>query len=165
MLTRADFSNRKRIQNALMTIEELLRRGIIPIINENDTVATDEIVLKFGDNDNLSALVANMMKAAKLNHYYGYGRTYTRKIHAKIRKRSRIERVDQISEEILKMAGGSGSSVGTGGMRSKIEAARIAMRGGVPAFIGRYSSQAIWRLQSMASAKALISTRSCTVCR
>src|SRR5206468_2186278 len=57
LLTRSDFSNRKRITNALMTIEELLRRGMLPIINENDTVAVDE--LKFGDNDTLSALVAN----------------------------------------------------------------------------------------------------------
>ncbi|WP_219837703.1 glutamate 5-kinase [Paenibacillus sp. R14(2021)] len=134
LLTRADFSNRKRIQNAQMTIEELLRQRIVPIINENDTVATDE--LKFGDNDTLSALVGNLVKAKRLVILTDMDGLYSedpRKNPAAIR----IERVDQISDDILSIAGGAGSSVGTGGMRSKIEAARIAMRGGVPAFIGR----------------------------
>ncbi|MFC5652093.1 glutamate 5-kinase [Paenibacillus solisilvae] len=134
LLTRADFSNRKRIQNALMTVEELLRQRTIPIINENDTVATDE--LKFGDNDTLSALVANMVKAKRLIILTDMDGLYTE--DPRINPNAiRIERVDQISNELLSIAGGSGSSVGTGGMRSKIEAARIAMRGGIPAFIGR----------------------------
>ncbi|GKU79488.1 glutamate 5-kinase [Paenibacillus sp. L3-i20] len=136
LLTRADFSNRRRIQNALMTIEELLKQRIIPIINENDTVATDELMLKFGDNDNLSALVAAMTKVNMLVIITDMDGLYTedpRKNPLAVK----IERVDQISEDILKLAGGSGSSVGTGGMRSKIEAARIAMRGGVRAYIGK----------------------------
>jgi glutamate 5-kinase len=136
LLTRADFSNRRRIQNALMTIEELLRQRIIPVINENDTVATDELVLKFGDNDNLSALVAAMTKAAKLVIITDMDGLYTEDPR-KNPNAVKIERVDQISEDIMKLAGGAGSSVGTGGMRSKIEAARIAMRGGVHAFIGK----------------------------
>ncbi|RXZ80208.1 glutamate 5-kinase [Paenibacillaceae bacterium] len=134
LLTRSDFSNRKRINNALMTLDELIRQRMIAIINENDTVATDE--LKFGDNDTLSALVANLVKATRLLILTDMDGLYTedpRKNPAAVR----IERVDQISEEIERIAGGAGSSVGTGGMRSKIEAARIAMRGGVPAFIGR----------------------------
>lgn len=136
LLTRADFSNRRRIQNALMTIEELLRLRVIPIINENDTVATDELVLKFGDNDNLSALVAAMTKASKLVIITDMDGLYTEdpRINPQAVK---IDRVDLISEDIMKLAGGAGSSVGTGGMRSKIEAARIAMRGGVHAFIGK----------------------------
>ncbi|WP_419876508.1 glutamate 5-kinase [Candidatus Pristimantibacillus sp. PTI5] len=136
LLTRADFSNRRRIQNALMTIEELLRLGIIPIINENDTVATDELVPKFGDNDSLSALVAAMTKASKLVIITDMDGLYTEDPR-KNPQAVKIERVDQISEDIMKVAGGAGSSVGTGGMRSKIEAARIAMRGGVHAFIGK----------------------------
>ncbi|WP_424766018.1 glutamate 5-kinase [Paenibacillus sp. sgz302251] len=136
LLTRADFSNRRRIQNALMTIEELLRLGIIPIINENDTVSTDELVLKFGDNDHLSALVAAMTKAAKLVIITDMDGLYTEDPR-KNPQAVKIERVVQISEDIMKLAGGAGSSVGTGGMRSKIEAARIAMRGGVNAFIGK----------------------------
>ncbi|WP_168119106.1 glutamate 5-kinase [Paenibacillus sp. HB172176] len=138
LLTRADFSDRKRIQNALMTIEELLKQRIIPIINENDTVATDELVLKFGDNDNLSALVAAMTKAAKLVIITDMDGLYTEdpRINPKAVK---IERVDQISDDIRRLAGGAGSAVGTGGMRSKIEAARVATRGGVSTFIGKVS--------------------------
>lgn len=140
LLTRADFSNRRRIQNALMTLEELLHKRIIPIINENDTVATDELVPKFGDNDNLSALVAAMAKASKLVIITDMDGLYTEDPR-KNPQAVKIERVEQISEDILKLAGGAGSSVGTGGMRSKIEAARIAMRGGVPAFIGKVQQE------------------------
>ncbi|WP_307201502.1 glutamate 5-kinase [Paenibacillus harenae] len=140
LLTRADFSNRRRIQNALMTLEELLHKRIVPIINENDTVATDELVPKFGDNDNLSALVAAMAKASKLVIITDMDGLYTEDPR-KNPQAVKIERVEQISEDILKLAGGAGSSVGTGGMRSKIEAARIAMRGGVPAFIGKVQQE------------------------
>lgn len=136
LLTRTDFSNQRRIKNARLTIEELLRQRTVPIINENDTVATDELHMKFGDNDTLSALVANLVQARHLVILTDTDGLYTedpRKNPAALR----IDRVAQISEDIMKIAGGAGSSVGTGGMRSKIEAARIAMRGGVPAFIGR----------------------------
>jgi len=136
LLTRADFSNRGRIQNALMTIEELLRQRVIPIINENDTVSTHELVLKFGDNDHLSALVAAMTKAAQLVIITDMDGLYTEDPRINPQA-SKIDRVDQISEDIMKLAGGAGSAVGTGGMRSKIEAARIAMRGGVQTFIGK----------------------------
>lgn len=134
LLTRADFSNRKRISNALMTVEELLRLRAIPIINENDTVATDE--LKFSDNDTLSALVANLVKAKHLLILTDTDGLYTDDPRFNPEAK-RIERVEQISDDIMSFAGDSGSSVGTGGMRSKIEAARVAMRGGVPAFVGR----------------------------
>lgn len=134
LLTRADFSNRQRILNALMTVEELLARGVIPIINENDTVAVEE--LKFGDNDNLSALVANLVKASSLLIITDTDGLYTDDPR-KNADAVRIDRVEQISDELYRIAGGSGSSVGTGGMRSKVEAARIAMRGGVPVFVGK----------------------------
>jgi glutamate 5-kinase len=134
LLTRYDFSNRKRVNNALMTIDELLQRGVVPIINENDTVSVDE--LKFGDNDTLSALVANLVKAGRLLILTDMDGLYTDDPR-KNASAQRIDRVDQISDELMRMAGGSGSAVGTGGMRSKIEAARIAMRGGVPVFVGR----------------------------
>ncbi|CAG7605231.1 Glutamate 5-kinase 1 [Paenibacillus solanacearum] len=134
LLTRPDFSNRKRIHNALMTIDELLRRRIVPIINENDTVSVDE--LKFSENDTLSALVANLVRARRLLILTDTDGLYT----ADPRKHAdatRIDRVLELSEDIFRVAGGSGSMVGTGGMRSKIEAARVAMRGGVPVFIGQ----------------------------
>ncbi|MFK7695755.1 glutamate 5-kinase [Paenibacillus sp. HJGM_3] len=136
LLTRADFSNRKRIDNALHTLEELLQHGVIPIINENDTVAVDELEQKFGDNDKLSALVATLIKADRLLIVTDTDGLYTDDPRKNAEAR-RIERVGVISEELFRMAGGSGSSVGTGGMRSKIEAARIAVRGGVPVFVGK----------------------------
>ncbi|PZE22616.1 glutamate 5-kinase [Paenibacillus xerothermodurans] len=136
LLTRSDFSNRKRIHNASMTIEELMRHSIIPIINENDTVAVDE--LKFGDNDTLSALVANLVRARHLVIITDTDGLYTEDPRKNVNAK-RIDRVVEIDEAMYRMAGGSGSSVGTGGMRSKIEAARIAMRGGVPVFVGRVS--------------------------
>lgn len=134
LLTRSDFSNRRRVHNAMMTIEELLKQGIIPIINENDTVSVDE--LKFGDNDTLSALVANLVKAGQLIILTDMDGLYSDDPRKNV-DAYRIERVDQISEEIFQIAGGSGSAVGTGGMRSKIEAARIATRGGIPVFVGQ----------------------------
>lgn len=134
LLTRYDFSNRKRVHNALMTIEELINRQVIPIINENDTVSTDE--LKFGDNDMLSALVANLTKAQQLIILTDTDGLYTEDPRKNI-DATRIERVEEITEHIFQISGGSNTDVGTGGMRSKIEAARIALRGGIPVFIGR----------------------------
>jgi len=134
LLTRSDFSNRKRIYNASMTIDELLRHRIIPIINENDTVSVDE--LKFGDNDTLSALVANLVRAKQLIIITDIDGLYTEDPRRNPNA-ERLNRVTEIGEDLFRIAGGSGSSVGTGGMRSKIEAARIAMRGGVPIFVGR----------------------------
>lgn len=134
LLTRTDFANRKRMNNANMTISELLKQGIIPIINENDTVSIDE--LKFGDNDTLSALVANLVRAQQLIILTDTDGLYT----ADPRKSpdaTRYEEIEEITEEIYSMAGGAGTSVGTGGMRSKIDAAKIATRGGVPVFIGK----------------------------
>lgn len=134
LLTRSDFSNRKRVHNASMTIDELLQRHTLPIINENDTVSVDE--LKFGDNDTLSALTANLVKAQDLIIITDTDGLYTDDPR-KNPSASRIDRVDQINEEIFRIAGGAGTSVGTGGMRSKIEAARIGTRGGIPVFIGK----------------------------
>jgi glutamate 5-kinase len=133
LLTRADFSNRQRIQNALKTLEELLVHQIIPIINENDTVAVEE--LKFGENDKLSALVANVLKANQLIILTDMDGLYTEDPRVNPSAKH-IDRVEQFSDELYQMAGGSGSSVGTGGMRSKLEAARIGTRGGVSVFIG-----------------------------
>jgi glutamate 5-kinase len=137
LLTRSDFLSRKRMNNAGMTVEELLRQQVIPIFNENDTVSIDE--LKFGDNDMLSALVANLVKAQHLIIITDTDGVYT----ADPRKHPnavRFERIEEITEEIYALAGGSGSSVGTGGMRSKIEAAKVATRGGVPVYVGRVSA-------------------------
>jgi glutamate 5-kinase len=136
LLTRPDFSNRSRSQNAQRTIDELLKQHAVPIINENDTVAVNEI--KFGDNDSLSALVANLVKADGLYILTDMDGVYTSDPR-KTPDAVRIERVEVLSDELYQAAGGAGSNVGTGGMRSKLEAARIAMQGGVPLFVGRVS--------------------------
>ncbi|WP_309118603.1 glutamate 5-kinase [Paenibacillus sp.] len=137
LLTRYDFSARGRIRNASATLEELLNRGVIPIINENDTVSVNE--LKFGDNDTLSALVANLVQARCLVICTDMNGLYTEDPRKNPNAR-RIDRVSELNDDLFRMAGGSGSSVGTGGMRSKLEAARIAIRGGVRTFIGRASA-------------------------
>ncbi|GIP20045.1 MULTISPECIES: glutamate 5-kinase [Paenibacillus] len=134
LLTRTDFLNRKRMGNASMAVEELLKQGVIPIINENDTVSVDE--LKFGDNDTLSALVANLLKADHLIILTDTEGLYTNDPRIDP-SATRIEKVSEFTDELYKIAGGSGSKVGTGGMRSKIDAAKIATRGGVPVFIGK----------------------------
>lgn len=134
LLTRTDFANRKRMNNASMTIDELLKQGVIPIINENDTVSIDE--LKFGDNDTLSALVANLVRARQLIILTDTDGLYTADPR-KAPNAIRFDEVKEITDEIYALAGGAGSSVGTGGMRSKIDAAKIATRGGVPVFIGK----------------------------
>lgn len=134
LLTRTDFLNRKRMGNASMAVEELLKQGVLPIINENDTVSIDE--LKFGDNDTLSALVANLLKADHLVILTDTEGLYTKDPRIDPAA-TRIERVSEFTDELYSIAGGSGSKVGTGGMRSKIDAAKIATRGGVPVFIGK----------------------------
>ncbi|MBP1999598.1 glutamate 5-kinase [Paenibacillus shirakamiensis] len=134
LLTRTDFLHRKRMGNASMAVEELLKQGVLPIVNENDTVSVDE--LKFGDNDTLSALVANLLKADHLIILTDMDGLYTSDPRIDP-SATRIECVPEITADIYSLAGGSGSSVGTGGMRSKMDAAKIATRGGVPVFIGQ----------------------------
>ncbi|MGF7049883.1 glutamate 5-kinase [Paenibacillus sp. DS2015] len=136
LLTRTDFCSRKRMNNASLTIEELLKQGVVPIFNENDTVSVDE--LKFGDNDTLSALVANLVRAKHLLILTDMDGLYTGDPR-KHPDATRFEHVQEITEEIYATAGGAGSSLGTGGMRSKIDAAKIATRGGVPVFVGKVS--------------------------
>ncbi len=128
LLTREDFSERGRYLNSKNTLITLLSYGIIPIINENDTVATDEI--KFGDNDQLAALVSGLIDAERLiilSDVEGlYSSDPTKNPEAKI-----IPFVSEISPEFEAMAGGAGSAVGTGGMYSKILAAKKAVSYGV----------------------------------
>lgn len=134
LLTRSDFQNRKHTGNASMAIEELLKHAVLPIINENDTVSLNE--LKFGDNDTLSALVANLLRAEQLIILTDMDGLYTKDPRIDPAA-TRISTVEDINEHIYSIAGGAGSAVGTGGMRSKIDAAKIATRSGVPVFVGK----------------------------
>ncbi len=138
LLTRGDFASRRRTHYASMTLETLLNRGAIPIINENDCVSIDE--LKFGDNDLLSALVSQLVNADRLFILTDTDGLYT----ADPRKdptATRIEKVERIDDDFLAMAGGTGSSVGTGGMRSKLLAAQTATRCGTDVFVGRVTER------------------------
>ncbi len=127
LLTLEDTENRRRYLNARATIEALLRLGAIPVVNENDTVATSEI--RFGDNDRLSARVAVMASADRLILLSDVDGLYTASPVTDPTARH-IPHVEKITPEIEAMAGGSGSAVGTGGMVSKLIAARIASRAG-----------------------------------
>jgi glutamate 5-kinase len=132
LLTRDDFSDRRRYINSKNTLTTLLSYGVIPVVNENDTVATDEI--KFGDNDNLAALVANLVEAERLVILSDVDGLYTEdpKTHpgAKI-----IEYVKEITPELEGRAKGPGSVVGTGGMYSKLLATKRALSHGITVHI------------------------------
>lgn len=133
LLTRDDFTDRKRYQNAFQTISELLNRGILPIINENDTVVIDE--LTFGDNDMLSALVSGFIHADQLILLTDINGLYDKNPATNLDAK-KIHFLDGVSNELLQSVDESGSKFGTGGMKSKIEAAKTALSLGVPVFIG-----------------------------
>ncbi len=134
LLTRTDFSKKECYKNAYATFEELLERSMLPIINENDTVSISE--LTFGDNDMLSALVSGLVHADQLIILTDINGLY----NANPNKNPQAERIDRlaaITDDLLSFADGTGSKVGTGGMASKLLAARTALRaGGVKVFIG-----------------------------
>ena len=110
----------------------MLNRGAIPIINENDTVAIEE--LKVGDNDTLSAQVAAMAQADLLVLLTDVDGIYTANPSTNPDAR-RLEKIEKISSELIEMAGGAGTSNGTGGMLTKIKAAMLATMSGVPVYI------------------------------
>jgi glutamate 5-kinase len=132
LLTHADLADRERYLNARSTLTTLLRLGVVPIINENDTVVTDEI--KFGDNDTLGALVANLIEAdvlVILTDQRGLFSSDPRKDpNARL-----IEEALAGDPALEAMAGGAGSSIGRGGMLTKVLAARRAARSGAHTII------------------------------
>jgi glutamate 5-kinase len=134
LLTREDVTDRNRYLNARGTIEGLLAGGIVPIINENDTVATEEI--RFGDNDNLSALVASLVEADFLLLLTDQSGLFTGDPRTDENARL-IQRVEQeeIPKEYWAAAGGSNNGIGTGGMVTKLRAADLARRAGVKVVI------------------------------
>ena len=115
-------------ENVVNTFETLLENGIIPIVNENDTVAIDEIenIVRFGDNDNLSAIVAQLVCADLLSDIDGFYDSDPRKNPDS----QLIKTVEEITPELEACAGGAGSSLGTGGMATKLTAAKRATSAG-----------------------------------
>ena len=132
LLTGADFSAEDRHENFTNTVKRLFDLGVLPIINENDTIATDEI--KVGDNDTLSALVASSVKADILIILSDVDGLYSADPR-KDNTAKRIEEVHGVDETLFALAGGEGSALGTGGMRTKLVAARLAGKNGVDTVI------------------------------
>ncbi|HEY9081467.1 glutamate 5-kinase [Magnetovibrio sp.] len=127
LLTLDDTESRRRYLNARNTLGAILRLGAVPLINENDTVATDEI--RFGDNDRLGARVAAMASADVLVLLSDVDGLYTANPNVDDTARH-IAEVDAITPEIEAMAGGVASSVGSGGMVTKLAAAKICLQNG-----------------------------------
>lgn len=128
LVTRDDFHDRVRYLNVRNTVNTLLRFKCLPIVNENDSVATDEI--KFGQNDTLAALVAASIDAQLLVNLSDVDGLYTSDPR-KGKTCELIEVVEKIDDEIERIAGSTGSECGSGGMRSKLDAATIAVNSGV----------------------------------
>ena len=128
LLTGSDFSHADRKENFENTILRLIELGVIPVVNENDTIATDEISV--GDNDTLAAMVACSVDADLLILLSDIDGLYTKDPH-KCHDAELIPVVEEITPEIIELADGKGSSLGTGGMVTKLHAAGIAMEHGV----------------------------------
>ena len=127
LLTGSDFRHDDRYRNFQNTMRRLLELKVLPIINENDTIATDEI--KVGDNDTLSAMVSVSVGAERLILMSDIDGLYTADPH-KDPNATLIPEVRQITEEIRALGGGEGSALGTGGMKTKLRAAEICVQAG-----------------------------------
>jgi glutamate 5-kinase len=127
LLTPEDTENRRRFLNARGTLARLIERGVVPIINENDTVATDEI--RYGDNDRLAARVAQLVMADALILLSDVDGLYTAD-PGKDAGAEHLPEIGRISDEVLRMAGETRSDIGSGGMATKVQAARIATHAG-----------------------------------
>lgn len=137
LMTGADFENEERHTNFDNTLNRLLEFGVLPIVNENDTIATAEI--KVGDNDTLSAIVATSAKADLLILLSDIDGLYTADPH-KVSDASLIPVVTEINDEIRNLAGAAGTARGTGGMVTKLHAAEICIEAGIDMIIANGSN-------------------------
>ncbi len=132
LLTPYDFFHRSQYLHARMTLQHLLDLGVLPVVNENDTVADDEI--RYGDNDRLAALVAHMLRAQMLVMLTDTAGVFTSDPR-RDEGASLIEEIVEVDAALEKVAGGAGTVRGSGGMASKLAAAKIAAWSGVRAVI------------------------------
>ena len=130
LLTKTIINNPSHCENFKNTIESLVGMGVIPIVNENDTIAIDELELEIGENDSLSALVADLSGADLLLILSDIDCLYDDDPRTNPDAKP-ISIVEEITPEIEQAAGGAGSSLGTGGMSTKINAAKIASEAGI----------------------------------
>lgn len=140
LLTATDIQDKTRKYNFETTLERLLSLNAIPVVNENDTVATEEISL--GDNDTLSAVVANCAKADLLVILTDIDGLYTADPR-KDKDAVLIPVVEEITEEIVSLASGRGSSLGTGGMATKLKAAKEVTRNGIDMIVANGSDPSV----------------------
>jgi glutamate 5-kinase len=129
LLTRHDTGHREAYLHARDTFERLLELGAVPVVNENDTVAVDEI--RFGDNDSLAALVATMVGAQLVVLLSDIAGLYDADPRVSAEARL-LDQVDELTDDLIAAAGGAGSENGSGGMVTKIDAARVLMKAGIP---------------------------------
>ena len=129
LLTRHDTAHRQQYLLACQTLERLMAMGVVPVVNENDTTAVDEI--RFGDNDTLAALVGIMVRAELVVLLSDIEGVYDADPRADLGA-SLVEHVDRVTADLTSAAGGPGSPQGSGGMATKIEAARVLMKAGIP---------------------------------
>ena len=132
LVTWEDFDHPHRLNNLQNTLDRLIQLGAVPVINENDPISTEEYSL--GDNDRLGALIAKYTHADLLVLLSDIDGLYTADPH-KNPDAARIELVPEITEEILRLADGKGSELGTGGMKTKLTAAQIVTRAGTDMII------------------------------
>ena len=142
LLTMDNAVQHKQYSNSRNTLMTMLKMGVIPVINENDAVAVDEV--KIGDNDRLSAMVASLVDAELLIILSDIDGVYTAN-PSKDPNATIIDEIPEITPAVEKIAGGAGSDVGTGGMATKIEAAKIATASGVTMLIAAGSEKGIIR--------------------
>lgn len=146
LLSKDDILNKKRSQNARNTFDSLIAYGTIPIVNENDAVVVDEI--KVGDNDTLSAYVSQLIHADLLILLSDIDGLYTDNPRTNANA-VKLDEVDMITSEILALAKGSGSSLGTGGMSTKLTAAQIATKAGTHMIIANsFEPQVLTRIMA-----------------
>ena len=144
LVTKSDFENEIRRENLMNAFEKLFEYGAIPVVNENDSVATEEIV--FGDNDSLSAIVASLIHADALVILSDIDGLFSADPQTEP-DATLIPVVEEITAELEALCGGAGSSRGTGGMVTKLHAARIATSAGIPVVVTNGSApQDLYRL-------------------
>ena len=134
LLTKTIISTPDRVDNVRNAVDTLTAMGVVPIVNENDTVAIDELELEIGENDSLSAIVASIVGAEVLIILSDIDGLYSKDPH-KNQDAEMISVVSEIDDNIEHLAGGAGSNLGSGGMATKITAAKIATTAGVDMII------------------------------
>lgn len=161
LLTRQVIKFETTKNNVRNTIEELLKMSIIPIVNENDTVATDELEgLNFGDNDTLSAIVAKIIKADLLIILTDTDGLFSSD-PSKNADAKKIDTVEEFNDKIFRIAGSSNSNRGTGGMLTKVKAAQLANGNGIPCVV--MSSQNPKRIYEIFEGKKIGTLFQCNI--